>query len=261
MKIVIVGRAKSGTTALFYSIRSAMPANTYCLFEPVGYEQDENSFVLAKVLINVRKPPRFRDFDGFDRKILIVRDPRDIAVSQLLYSFYSVDPPWTDEQAAPFFALLRSKEEDPRSVSVVELWNFSNRSRSKPDTWIARFDRTFEHLMAFHRAHPEYHLVRYEDFIAGRIQALESYLGLKLPQTISVPETTRRVERAKSSGDWRHWFTPDDVACFKPTCEQAIRYFGYDGDWSLAEHPVIRPEHASGYVRRLIEERRGMQSR
>ena len=34
MRIVIVGLGKSGTTALLYAVRAAMPADTQLLFEP-----------------------------------------------------------------------------------------------------------------------------------------------------------------------------------------------------------------------------------
>jgi hypothetical protein len=91
MKIVIAGLGKSGTTALFSKLKQAMPPETYCLFEPLRYEAPavDPTHVLTKVLIPHEKMVDFDSFSEFDRKIMIVRDPRDILVSRVLYDIYN----------------------------------------------------------------------------------------------------------------------------------------------------------------------------
>jgi hypothetical protein len=39
MTIVIFGIARSGTSALFYKIKHALPPDTVCLFEPRSFDQ------------------------------------------------------------------------------------------------------------------------------------------------------------------------------------------------------------------------------
>jgi hypothetical protein len=256
VKIVIAGHGKSGTTALFYAIKSALPPDTRCLFEPRSFEPHDAAYVLAKVLINVRNPVDFASFEGFDRKILVVRDPRDVAVSRTPYAIYNVDPVPDDAQAARFIGLLERKEADPTSVSLLDLWNvMSDLLKTDFRQWFAANQQA---LLEFRRAHPDYFVFRYEDLVAGELAPLEHHLGLQLPKTVSVDPAHRRVERAKSSGDWRHWLTPADVAWLEPICREPVRQFGYSESWALESTPVIDPEHASQYVRRLIDERRSL---
>src|SRR5690606_15023024 len=85
-KIVIAGQGKSGTAALFHKIRAAVPDSTRLLFEPRAYEPEpDDGHVLAKVLIDPPGYVDFSTFEPFDKKILIVRDPRDNLISRLLY--------------------------------------------------------------------------------------------------------------------------------------------------------------------------------
>ena len=89
MKIVIAGLPKSGTTALFYKIKNSLPRNAKGLFEPFKYipnPEDEKFDLVAKILF---WPNRLEaDYDSwgcFDKKIMIIRDPRDRYISEFLY--------------------------------------------------------------------------------------------------------------------------------------------------------------------------------
>ncbi len=53
-------------------------------------------------------------------------------------------------------------------------------------------------------------------------------------------------------GDWRHWFTEEDVDLFKPAYLPYMEVIGYDcDDWTLSNNPVIEPEYSSIYIQRL----------
>jgi hypothetical protein len=67
-----------------------------------------------------------------------------------------------------------------------------------------------------------------------------------------VPAPHDHVTRSKRHGQWRHWFTPEDVASFRPLMEPYLRQYGYSTDWTLAPDPVIRPDEASEYVVRPV---------
>ncbi len=86
MKLVIAGLGKSSTTALFYKLLEIFENPPLTLFEPGEYlAEPGNRHVLAKVLIDPPGKVNFTSFAGFDRKIHIVRDPRDNLISRLLY--------------------------------------------------------------------------------------------------------------------------------------------------------------------------------
>lgn len=256
MKIVIAGQYKSGTTAILTKIRSAMPASTLVLFEPRGYEASTASDVLAKILIDNPDYVDFASFDSFDRKILIVRDPRDNMVSRVLYRIFEhPDFCLDDDKVAQFVGLLRKKEADPKSVSLLELIGLFNRLKGV-DT-LGRLTKRATRGLEFHAERPDYFVYRYEDLVQSAFAPLESYLGLRLTHgAATVDRAVGRVTRTKGSGDWRNWFLEADVAFFRPHFATYMEHYGYGVDWSAAENPVVRPDHASEYVLRLVQEKR-----
>jgi len=83
MRIVIIGIAKTGTTALFYKIHNNMEFLT-----PVFEHKSNKDNVLVKLLINKNNPSvnDFNEFINFDKTVFIIRDIRDVIISSLLYS-------------------------------------------------------------------------------------------------------------------------------------------------------------------------------
>jgi hypothetical protein len=62
------------------------------------------------------------------------------------------------------------------------------------------------------------------------------------------------VVRKKASGDWRHWFTEEDVELLKPAYLPYMEAMGYDcNDWDLNPEPVIEPQYSSMYMKRLLK--------
>jgi hypothetical protein len=64
------------------------------------------------------------------------------------------------------------------------------------------------------------------------------------------------VPRTKGSGDWKNRLVEEDVVRFRPVFDEYLRRYGYDLDWRPSARPVIRPEHASQYVARVVAKRR-----
>ena len=63
-----------------------------------------------------------------------------------------------------------------------------------------------------------------------------------------------KVIRKKAAGDWRHWFTEEDVSLFKPAYKDYMQLMDYDiDDWNLNENPVIHPEYSSAYMQNLAQ--------
>jgi hypothetical protein len=79
-------------------------------------------------------------------------------------------------------------------------------------------------------------------------------LGFEVKADGQVPQTTvkSKVLRKKASGDWRLWFTEQDVELFKPAYKNYMELIGYDcNDWTLSANPVIEPEYSSVYIQNL----------
>ena len=61
-----------------------------------------------------------------------------------------------------------------------------------------------------------------------------------------------KVIRKKGTGDWRQWFTEEDMELFKPAYLPYMELIGYDcDDWQSDPNPVIEPEFSSVYLQSL----------
>ena len=275
MKIVIYGLAKTGTSALFYKLKNSLPPNTICLFEPQSWGRVSRlrtrlkmtltgrgqRHVLAKVLPFWRgKPVQLEDFATFDKQILIVRDPRDRLISGLLYQVYNLDFFGRDDAVARFVGLLRQKEADPGSVSVLTLLDTIASLAGEPFStamWADDYgDRAIRKPLEFHRQRSHVHVFRYEDMVDGDFAALEKYLGMTLTGKAEVGPEVQRVVRRKTYGDWRNWFTEGDVEIIRPVLKPYLDRYYPGAEWHLNEAPRVSPEHASRYVERIVNERR-----
>ncbi len=275
MRVVIYGLARSGTTALFYKIKNALPRDAVCLFETRAFDpRAAKSRPLARLLRGGREPDvlakilPFRpsgaadaaSFNGFDKQILLVRDPRDRLISRTLYVAYHSTFCHRDAALAAFLELLKEKEADPRAVSLREvLKTFArlNGDEFSFDDWAADYARhSVRAPLDFHDCRPGLFVCKYEEMVGGRLRALEAYLGLKLGDDAALPAEHRRVARTKSSGNWRDWLTPEDVEFLRPLLGPYLeRYYGEAG-WELNARPDIPAEFGSGYVLRIVNERR-----
>jgi hypothetical protein len=253
-KILIVGIARSGTSALYFKLKQALPESTWCLYEPRCFDPTDpggSPNVLAKIVIG---PPggnfEYESFRGFDRKIMLVRDPRDNIISRLLYEPCSTGAFRNNKAKVEVFTrALAGKEADPRSVSVQDLFylllHLNDRRGWGP------LSALHEVALDFHRAHDEFLVYTYEDFIAGRYTAIEDYLGIMLP--VGDAEVGAQYEHVvRTVQNWRDWFTADDVDHFRQRLSPFMSAYGYPDDWTLAEPPRINPEYGSQFVRRSI---------
>jgi hypothetical protein len=265
MQIVIAGLAKTGTTGLFYKLKNSLPEPARELFETTVYEPkpgDGDRDVLAKILIGRESYADYDSFDRFDKKICIVRDPRDRLISSFLYRTYV--EPFVDDEAkcAEFIDLLRQKEADGGSVSVQRLCQKQDELSGRP---AASLRASFDYFVGplawvgqFCERHPGYFVYKYEDFVSGEFTALEEYMGFALDGGASVDARVERVARTRGLGDWRNWFLPEDVERLRndKTVTEYMARFGYADDWELPAAPVIKPEHGSQYVERITLEQR-----
>ena len=197
MNYLISGLAKSGTTILFSRLQQALPEGIATYFEPerdstlreilaAGRHED----TLTKVLVGRVKADN-TPLREFDRHVMIYRDPRDQFISMLLYLFY--DFQLNNDRAGYRSALeaLKTKVSFPRERSTIALYNhvahLVGRAPINVFNNLHRAQRDF--IQAFSP-----HLLRYEDFIDGKLSSVEAYLSIDLGNTSEVAESYRRVD-------------------------------------------------------------------
>jgi hypothetical protein len=264
MKILLLGTGKSGTTALVYKLAGGLPnCQAFSGGRPGKYLGDYENAVY-KHTYEESKGKSFELYrehlekEHYDRKIWIARDPRDVAVSRMLYRWQR----GTKGQKAQYqehLQLVLQKENDPRSIPFYEICRHIGYN-----SWPISTEEVVEEERVRYRPMcdfvkslgDDWFLFTYEDMLSANYDALNTYLGFNVQQDAEVPTSTgkAKVVRKKSIGDWRHWFTEEDVELFKPAYMPYMELMGYDfNDWALSSNPVIEPEYSSMYMQRLAQ--------
>ncbi|MBW3604524.1 MAG: hypothetical protein KY460_06335 [Actinobacteria bacterium] len=270
--ILICGLHKTGTTGLYDAVKRAVRDNDppyVFLFEPkspvpfVALDRYAPQRPILTKILMLQLDSCELDYDRFPRRIMTVRDPRDIAVSRLLFrplqgrTSYHIDP----RRLEPFVAALKEKEADPTSHSVISLHRLATRLGFDGGTW-DRVQRQMAQLVRTVDAH-DFHLVRYEDFVEGRLDTVSDYLDTELVNARATDiGWLSHIPRSMGYGEWRHWFLEEDDRFFGELFGDFMQRFGYD-DWSRPQTQVIDPttssDYVSGKVARLIGERQERQ--
>lgn len=256
MRCLIVGQAKSGTTALYFLIARAIGV-------PTGYFEDRietipplPSDAVAKVILEHETGEAVRSLaDRFDRRIALVRDPRDVLISSLLYFYCTNQKLLGDDQfISGFVNKVLEKQKSPNSLSLKEIISFVQVSDP------TFFDRYFDHLSKYadflENIDNKWFVFRYEDFVAGRLNELSQHMGLPLDGKIEIAPEYAGVARTRAAGDWRNWLSQTDIEWLKPRLDPLLVRLGYVSDWDLPAEPVIAPEHSWSYLVRAIQRRR-----
>ena len=256
MRVLIVGEGKSGTTALLRSVVAALPDDPVELFEPIELTEGDltpPSLVVKKLLLNWRASEK-ELLGRFDKRILIVRDPRDRLISHLLYDAYNKADVLNEEQRAKWLHLLQRKTQNPNGITLMHLIN----------AWwrMSRSDLMSHHVRATDRSNSfrlrfgeQFHVLKYEDYVDGNFSEVSDYLGLDLSPG-EVQGSEARVARSGTYGEWRDWLTPTDVEVLRPMTQKWLKKTGYDfRDWDLNEPDALDPATTVEYVRSLFERR------
>jgi hypothetical protein len=261
---VIVGLPKTGTTGLYQSVKRAMlrkKIETVCLFEPKGLKPMESYFeselavsgasMLSKIMF---KPVFYRSniLDSFDKKIMIVRDPRDRLLSMFLFKALS-RPKQVKELIPGFISLLEKKEADPKSISFVDMM------LSVVEMGFGAFnlEGAAEQLVAqteFAEKQGLY-VIHYEDFVSGNFDGISEYLGVEVDKNEKQSSWLKHIERSRGYGEWKNWFVQSDVDALSPIFKKPMINLGYDDDWSLLAEQTIDPTTSSLHVKTNFESR------
>ena len=262
MNILILGHGKSGTTIFVFKVAAGLPnCQAFAGGFPVKDLGDYENAVF-KYTYNARKGRTLELFDdytkeiSFDRKIWVARDPRDVAVSEMLYRWHNGHK-GRRKQYRAHLAIVQKKEADPRAVPFHVICRYTSQG-----DWPMTSDEVIEKMrVRYQTTHDfvkslgsDWFIFKYEDMISRNFNALHEYLGFEIDDNAQIPSTTKKtkVARKKASGDWRHWYTEEDVELFKPALSSYMNLIGYDcNDWALSSNPEIEPKFSSLYMKEL----------
>jgi hypothetical protein len=262
MKVFILGTGKTGTTALVYKVAGGLPnCKAFSGGKPGKYIGEYENAVY-KHTYEERKGKNFelyRDHlknEHYDRKIWMARDPRDAAVSRMLYRWHRGILGHKKQYRAHLDLVLK-KEQDPKSVPFHEICRYTGHNgwpRSVEDV-IKEEQKRYGDMCEFVKSlENDWYLFKYEEMVAKEFDLLNDYLGFEVVEKAEVPVSTgkAKVVRKKAAGDWRHWFVDEDVALFKAAFLPYMQAVGYDcDDWNLSPEPVIEPRFSSEYMQSL----------
>ena len=263
MKILILGLGRSGTTALLYKIAGGLPGcRTFSGGTP-GRNTYHGANAIFKFTYNENKGRSLELYGKhvsevpYDRKIWIARDPRDNAVSRLLFQWYRGSKK-AKEQYRACLALVLKKEGKPESVPFYSLFRFRGITAFSLnlDQVVEDERRIYGRMCSFVKTlGKDWFVFKYEDMVDQNFERLNAYLGFKV-NDMGVGKLTKKVVRTKSKENWCHWFTQEDVDIFRPVYKPYMDLIGYDSnDWQLSPRQVIEPEYASIYMKRLARRR------
>jgi len=266
MKVLVVGKAKTGTTIISKTIEKSIGEKCEYYLEPKEicfFERDYNSkidnIVVKIIFEHWNDRPRMRNSFinneaklKFDKIVAILRDPRDEMISRLMYLVKPISDSRkvTKSEKDQWIEVLNEKEESPSSISFLEMCQ--------------QFDKIFKtnQVEALPRivSQPGYsnvlnnnkgiHVLKYEEFIENKITKLESYLGFELVEERSVGELDR-TRRSQKYNNWKNVFIESDVEYYKNKIKKALEYGGYD-DWELERKEKLDSTEYSLYIDKLL---------
>jgi len=262
MKILILGTGKTGTTVMVYKVSGGLPnCHAFSGGHPGKHIGDFENAVY-KHTYEERKGKSFEVFqehlskEHYDRKIWMARDPRDAAVSRMLYRWHKGFK-GKKKQYEAHLDLVLKKEKDPNSVTFYEICRYTGHNGwpRTVEQVVEEEQHRYQQMVKFVTLlGNDWFLFTFEDLVAGKFEALNNYLGFEVQADATVPSASgkAKVIRKKSTGDWRHWFTAEDIEIFKPAFTPYMGLIGYNyDDWSPNPNPVIEPEYSSVYMQNL----------
>ena len=253
-KVIIVGLAKSGTSILTYRISSALEGatlnfetyNTQFLNHIEFHRKiQQEKIVVSKALYYriTRYMPLVSAY--YNKKIFIVRDPRDLLLSNFFYSWHK-DSNRPKEKFEQALDLILKKERTPTLISMNSLFE------TRPEVKQQVLNNVKEICDVLGTLDDSWLILRYEDFIQDNVEKLNDYLGFSVKLTTSVPDRLKKVERSKSFDNWRKWFSAEDVSLFRPELENYLHRLGYDADdWKLDNPARLPAADGSAYIKRI----------
>ena len=266
MNILVIGKAKTGTTIISKTIQNSLENTEYhlepkeiCFFENQKIVGNGKANIVKIIFEHWSKRPRLRNAIihnecklKFGKIVCIVRDPRDEMISRLLYVIYPyvTNNGLDNERINKWLNIIKRKEQYPQKVSFFDVIN----------KYAEIFGGDFLHnFKVGGREYPAFlsnnskktGLIKYEDFIDGNCRHLEDYLGFKLTDKRDVGELGR-TNRTASYNNWKEFFTAQDIERIKEYMGESVQQMGYN-DWKTVERDSLNSRNYSEYIIKLLE--------
>jgi len=255
MRILIAGQPRTGTSALLCKLHSTLAQDHDAWYEPK--EGDMVKFAHNKnVIIKLVLMPHWFNHvrpEQFEKQLLIIRDPRDTIISALLWWVSLSNWHRDEKRVAAFIELLKEKEATPSAVPFLELVHLWTRFEGK--SFLKMYAEQLKHALAWHNQHDTCYVFRYVDLVEGRVADLGAFLGIDLSPETETAHFLRWHGRTKAYGNWRHWFTAEDVIFFQAFFESFHRQYDMGESWDLAAEQRIPADHGSDFLRILLQEK------
>ena len=153
--------------------------------------------------------------------------------------------------AEAMLALLGQKERDSNSISVRVLTNQAAAILGGSQAADQSARSAAYAILDYMDQHENLHLLRYEDFVAHRVDGLQSYLGFELRRDFKMPPKATRILRTGREGNWRSWFLAEDHDFFVAGEAAKFQRLGYTDERPSHVSTAIDADEVTGYVARV----------
>jgi len=267
--ILVLGKAKTGTTVISKTIEKSLPGQVTYHLEPktIAFFESENvllresSHVVKIIFEHWTQTPYLRKAIihneagmKFEKLVCIVRDIRDEIISRLMYWVlpYSRKNTMQQQKLELWIDLLERKEKQPNDISLRQMIiEFGRIFNTNPDNMLnGIISQSVQYQNFLDNISRNFILVRYEEFLKGHTEELADYLNVNLSDDRSVGKLDH-TRRSGSFNNWKQVFTEEDIKYFQPKLDVILNKNGYT-DWSLQPVDSLNENIYSKYVERII---------
>ena len=275
--VLVLGRAKTGTTFIAKSIEATCPATPLrFVMEPKAEQEIQkagDASTSATIIMKVLYDDWCKQGDMLDRlasdaiaphfktRIAILRDPRDEVISRFMYRPFS----WllsghTKVKNIDQWARVLEQREKDEAMTFFDVYDeYTSIFSGKNDP--AYEIKAVAQLCLAYASHLEkhrqaYEILRYEDAVENNFSAIEKKLGWPVSKTSDLGKFGH-TKRSSTSKNWMKWFHESDLEKIRSLMEPACSALGYD-NWTIddAVDRRIDPKHHSDYAKRLVSQYR-----
>ena len=266
MKILILAPSKTGTTLLHSMIKNSLHGKGYkSFFEPCNHPKFYGGIQKSKKVI-VKDLFRFdlehehdpNHWTNYDKKILLVRDPRDHLISSWMYFLatnvgYYGNTGNISQTQAKIIDIVKRKQTDPSAYSYSKFMQDCREAFGIKNPDGGPKTNVWKEFLEYINTHPAlgFCIIKYEDMIKDNFENLEKYLGFSINRNQNIVKIDR-VIRSKKYNNWKNWFTTEDIIIMKNQYGNLLEEFGYDnGDWELNTPQILDPKNCQDYLHRV----------
>ncbi len=272
-RVLVIGKAKSGTTIISKTIQYSLKIETYYLEirNPLFFvrKKNFNHDYVCKILfehwnnrINFLTAVCADEMPvKFSKIICIIRDPRDVLISYLIFTSANQLVSMSSSHLEKWINLIKLKEKDPCKYSFVYLLKQFNKITGGS----VRFQQLLKDFIIYdsflERAkrinQKKIFILRYEDFIDNKIDNLSDFLGVDLVKYRD-PGKYVNTPRTKKYDNWKEFLTKADLKIIEKKIGSILTKWGYVCSQNVVNEKFsqLNSEFYSSYILDVIKRKR-----